>query len=68
MFVEEFGFDTVFVFELPPIDLAREESALLVVSDVRTGGSVLGSYGNVCVWTRPSELTVVTAAGLLVLE
>lgn len=64
----ELGLEVVAVFELPPIDRALELSSALVVSDVRTGGSILGLYGNVCVWTRPSELTVVTAAGLLVLQ
>ena len=32
--MDEFGFDTVVVFELSPIDRAREDSAVLVVSDV----------------------------------
>ena len=65
MFVDELGLDKVFVFELPPMDFAREDSGALVVSDVRTGGSVLGSYGKVCVCTLPSEDTVVTAADIL---
>lgn len=42
MFVVDPGFEVVFVFELPPIERARELSSALVVSDVRTGGSMLG--------------------------